>query len=305
MPRLVQGPLRPDLLLVRGRPQAGGFGFTSSIGWSAAASRAAGEVLVLVDDQAPDLGLPRIPGNIVKTVECGFIDDEPPWLAPRPEDIAIGKFVASLVPAGATIQYGPGRIAHSVIEALESRVRVWGGLATDALVRLADKDLLLGRATATYMWGGQRLASMAASGMLQILPLEETHDMATLTTLDRFVAINTALEVGLDGSVNVERVAGRTVAGIGGHADFCAAASFNPSGLSVIALRSQHRDRSTIVARLPVVSTPRSDVDVVVTEHGMAWLRDADDAERARRLIAIAAPAHREMLSVAAGAGGV
>ena len=66
----------------------------------------------------------------------------------------------------------------------------------------------------------------------------------------------------------------------------------------MIALRSTDRDgRSTIVPRVDVVSTPRCDVDVVVTEHGVADLRDLDDAERAGRMVTIAAPEHRDQLA--------
>jgi acyl-CoA hydrolase len=70
--------------------------------------------------------------------------------------------------------------------------------------------------------------------------------------------------------------------------------------MSIIALRSTTKSgRSTIVSQVAVVSTPRCDVDVVVTEHGVADLRGVDDAERADRLIAIAAPQHRHALSEA------
>jgi acyl-CoA hydrolase len=302
MPRLLRGPLQPDVLVVRGRPRGAGYQFTTSVGWAHAAAAAAGQVLVLVDEDAPDLGAPAIPGNVVAGVPCRFLDQEPAVIVATPEERAIGGLVASLIPEGAVIQYGPGGIGNSVVAALEAPVRVWSGLATDALVGLASRGLLQGRASATYMWGGAALSSMASAGDLVLRPVEETHDMGSLTQLDRFVAVNTAVQVGLDGSVNVERVAGRLVAGIGGHADFCAAAAFNPTGLSVIAVRSQHKGRSTIVSHVEVVSTARTDVDVVVTEHGIAWLRDADDDERARRLIAVAAPEHREELSAGTSA---
>ena len=88
------------------------------------------------------------------------------------------------------------------------------------------------------------------------------------------------------------------IAAVGGHSDFCAGASRSPGGLSVIAVRSTARSgASTIVGRVDVVSTQRSDIDVVVTEHGVADLRRASDTERAERLIAIAAPQHRAALA--------
>jgi acyl-CoA hydrolase len=65
-----------------------------------------------------------------------------------------------------------------------------------------------------------------------------------------------------------------------------------------MALKSTTRSgRSTIVPEVERVSTPRCDVDLVITEHGIADLRDADDAERARRIVAVADPSHRDELS--------
>jgi acyl-CoA hydrolase len=205
--------------------------------------------------------------------------------------------VASLLPDEPTLQHGPGGIAEAVITAVDRPVRIWSGLVTDAVAALDERGLLLGSVTAAYVWGGKAVAELAAAGKLCLAPVEETHDPSRVSGIDRFVACNTALQVGLDGSVNVERVGGRWVAGIGGHADFCAAATRSIGGISIIALRSTTRGgASTIVRQVEVVSTPRCDVEVVVTEHGIADLRGVDDAERARRIAAIAAPRHRAVL---------
>ena len=196
------------------------------------------------------------------------------------------------------MQFGPGGIGEGVVAALDRPVRLWTGLVTDAMAGLHRRGLLLGSITSAYTWGGEAIAQVARAGKLRLLPVEETHDVSRVGAIDRFVGCNTALQLGLDGSVNVERVGGRVVAGIGGHADFCAAAARSVGGLSVIALRSTTRSgASTIVPRVEVVSTPRCDVEVVVTEHGVADLRGADDVERARRIAAVAAPEHREELT--------
>ncbi len=186
--------------------------------------------------------------------------------------------------------------------ALERPVAVHTGLATDALVTLAERGLLRGPARAAYVWGGAALCAMATGGQVRLVGTSETHDPAVLASIRRLVAVNTALQVGLDGTVNVERVGGRVVAGIGGHADFCAGASRSEGGLSIVVLASQHRGRSSIVPRVEVASTPRCDVDVIVTEHGVADLRGLDDVERARRVLAVAAPEHQEALAPHVGA---
>jgi acyl-CoA hydrolase len=173
-------------------------------------------------------------------------------------------------------------------------------LVTDELCDLARRGLLIGAAEAAYVWGGPDLGAMIEDGSLVLRGVETIHDITAISRTARFVAINTALQVGLDGAANVESVRGRVVAGPGGHPDFSAGASRSPGGLSVVALPATAGGVSTIVDRPDVVSTPRTDVDVVVTEHGVADLRGLDDVERADRLIAIAAPEHRPVLEAEA-----
>ena len=169
---------------------------------------------------------------------------------------------------------------------------------TDVLVRLHRRGLLLDRPETTYAWGGDDLAALSAAGRLRLAPSDETHDIDRLAAFDEFTAVNSALEVGLDGAVNVEILDGRPVSGIGGHADFCAAAARSAGGLSVVALTATRRGRSAIVPAVEKVSTPAADVHVVVTEHGVADLRGGQDAaERRRRLLAIAAPEFRTRLA--------
>lgn len=140
------------------------------------------------------------------------------------------------------------------------------------------------------------MSQMLAGGRLELVNVSQSHDLGVLCRIKRFVAVNTAIEIGLDGSVNVETAGGRVVAGPGGHPDFALGAVASPGGLSIVAATSTAGGRSTIVKTPVVVSTPRSDVDVVVTEYGVADLRDCTDAERASRLVSIAHPEHRKAL---------
>jgi acyl-CoA hydrolase len=288
---------RPDVTVVAGVRRGSDLVFLGTVGWGPAAAAAARAVVVEVDEDAPDLGTPVIPGEIAAVVARAAVSASPVPRVPDEVDLQIGRRVAALLPDDATIQLGPGAIAEAIVAGLERPVRIWSGLLTDAMAGLADRDLLRGAVTAGYVWGGRPIVELHRAGRLRLAPVEETHDIARVSAIPRFVACNTALEVGLDGAVNVERVGDRIVAGIGGHADYCAAATSSDGGFSVVALRStDRRGRSTIVPRVDVVSTPRSDVGLVVTEHGVADLRDADDAQRADRVIAIAAPEHREAL---------
>lgn len=302
VPRLLSDFCRPDVAVVTAVRRGDELVFGSSVGWGPALVRSARSVVVEIDEAGVDLGGPPVAGPIAATVSRP--PSSAPIPAPRPPgdvDRQIGGHVASVLPGDVTLQVGPGGVADAVLESLDRPVRIVSGLVSDAVARLDERGLLIGRARAAYAWGGAPLERLAAEGKLDLLPIEETHDLTALSARERFVACNTALEVGLDGSVNVEMAGGRRVAGIGGHADFAAAAARSPGGLSIVAIRSTTKHgRSTIVPRVALVSTPRCDVDLVVTEHGVADLRGLDDAGRAARLITLAAPAHREQLSHAA-----
>jgi acyl-CoA hydrolase len=115
-------------------------------------------------------------------------------------------------------------------------------------------------------------------------PIEFTHDPGRLSASPLF-AVNTAVEIDTDGQINVEGTERAVVGGIGGHHDYAAAAARSVGGLSIIAVTTTHRGRSTLVERLSrPVSTPSHDVDIVVTEHGIADLRGLDRPERTEAL---------------------
>jgi acyl-CoA hydrolase len=236
-----------------------------------------------VDESGRDLGGPSVDGNVVAVVPRPGDDPVPvPQRAADDVDRRIGELVASLVPEDATLQFGPGGIGEGIASSLERPVRIRSGVLTDAMATLNERGLLLAPAMAAYTWGGEPIQRLAAAGMLRLAPVSETNDSSAVAATPRFVACNTAIQVALDGAVNVERIGDRVITGIGGHSDFCAGASRSIGGLSVIAVRSR-----AIVERVDVVSTPRSDVDIVVTEHGIADLRGIPDKERAERLRAI------------------
>lgn len=301
VPRLLTGRLRPDLAVVGAHKTGEGWRLHGSPGYAAVAAGSAREGVVIErwPGPPPPWAPPLSGGRVIGVIDRSDPPDPPPDNQFGPAHQAIGRLVAGLVPEGATVQWGPGAVGAAVVAALDRPVRVRSGLVTDELADLAERGLLVGTAVAAYTWGGPPLASMLESGRLELRPIGYTHDLTDISAGEGFVAINTALEVGLDGSVNVERAGERIVAGAGGHPDFAAGASRSPGGLSVVALPAAAGNRSSIVLHPAVVSTPRSDVDVVVTEHGVADLRGCTDRERAGRLISVAAPEHRDALRAA------
>ncbi|HEY2560140.1 MAG TPA: acetyl-CoA hydrolase/transferase C-terminal domain-containing protein [Caldimonas sp.] len=132
---------------------------------------------------------------------------------------------------------------------------------------------------------------------LKLCPVNYTHGADVLSRLQRFVSLNSALEVDLSGQVNAESVGGDYIGAVGGQVDFVRAAGRSPGGASIIALPSTAGGGALprIVARLSgPVTTARSDVDIVATEHGAVRLRGLPFRERVRAMIGIAAPQHRE-----------
>jgi len=298
MPRLLEDEFRPDVAVVSGRPSGTGFVFGPSVGWAHAAARLARRgVVVDVRPGLPGYDAPPVPGEILAVVEGPSLPLAATGRPPTEIEQAIGAAVAELIPPGATLELGLGTAVDAAAAALAVGVRIRSGMVTDAVVRLDRRGLLLDCPETTYAWGGDQLAALSAAGRLRLVPSDQSHDIERLAAFEQFTAVNSALEVGLDGAVNVEVLNGRPVAGVGGHADFCAAAARSAGGLSIVALTATRRGRSAIVPSVEKVSTPAADVHVVVTEQGVADLRGADAAERRRRLIAVSAPEFRDQLA--------
>jgi len=296
LPRLLAGPLRPAVAVISGRPAGRGFQFSGSVGYGLVAAALAGRVFIELDESLPEMDAPQVPGSSYTTTYASLAAPDAPLVELDEIDLRIGRAMAELVRPDATVQYGPGTIGEACVLSLSIRVRIHSGIVTEGTAELARRGLLEGAATAAYMYGGTGLAELARSRLVRLRGVEETHAPAMLARLPHFVALNTALQVGLDGSVNVERIGASQIGGIGGHADFCRAATASADGLSVIGLRSVRGSTSTIVPRVDVVTTPRSDVDFLVTEWGTAELRGRDNESRSRAIIGLADPRFRDDL---------
>ena len=257
--------------------------------------------------------MPRARGNGVlhaSQVDVCVEVDEP--LAEYPPPVvgeierAIGAHVAGLVPDGGVVQVGVGAIPQAVLEGLtHHRDLALHSLLVDAGVALVERGVVTA-ARKRFHRGrldlGEAMGTRRTFDFLHDNPsvnMESsafTHDPEIVARLDRFVAINSALEVDLTGQVTAESLGARQVAGIGGQFDFVLGASRSAGGVSVIALPSTGgRDGgvSRIVPRLgpgSAVTTPRYLGDWVVTEHGAARLKGLSDRARATALIAVAHP---------------
>jgi acyl-CoA hydrolase len=257
--------------------------------------------------------VPAPPNGV--TVPTAAIDhavetaDSPPVLgATAVDDVErrIAANVADVLPPDPTVQLGIGSVATAVARHLVDAgpLRLWTGLvgtgARDLLeagdVTSATACVALGSDEAFYDW-------VTGTDAVEFVPATVTHDPGRLGRLDRFVAVNSAIQVDLTGQVNAETVEGRQFSGAGGQLDFATVASARPDGRAVVALPARTRSGVSkvvpAIADADVVTTPRQAVDVVVTEWGVARL-DGSLRERARALVAVAHPDDRERLARAA-----
>jgi acyl-CoA hydrolase len=223
---------------------------------------------------------------------------------------AIAKHAASFVEDGTVLQMGIGAIPDAILQSLGDRkdLGVHSGMIGDAVVDLAESGALTnarkpidrGVTITGSLMGTRRLYDWAHRNVeLGMREVSYTHGDATLVQLDNLLSINSAVEIDLTGQVNAETANGQYIGGTGGQVDYVRAGQRSRTGRSLIAFASTARshEASRIVANLSgPVTTTRTDVDVIVTEHGVADLRAQPIRERVRRLIAIAHPKFRERL---------
>ncbi|WP_156448218.1 acetyl-CoA hydrolase/transferase C-terminal domain-containing protein [Mycobacterium sp. NAZ190054] len=238
-----------------------------------------------------------------------------PARVPAQSDVArqIADWVRSLIPDGATVQVGPGKILSAL-----AGFGVFDD-ANDLGIHAPVIDAaLLPRVLAGHFPGSAKTVNkgkVTTSGLLSTVdadldaasrtPSLELHDMryvvdiGRIASQHRMVAINGALGVDLKGQIASDSWGQRAFGGAGGQVEFTIGAALSPGGRSIIVLPSTALGGSTIVENLPTgtgVTVTSAWADTVVTEFGVAELRGRSANERRDALIAIAHPDHRASL---------
>jgi acetyl-CoA hydrolase len=207
---------------------------------------------------------------------------EAPYRPAGKLESAIARAAAACVPDGATVEFGIGALPDAVCSALGEHkdLVIHSGCVGDGVVDLIRRGVAR-QVDAAMLVGTRKLYDFARDNpAIRLRSSEYTHNARVLATLERFVAINSAVEVDLTGQVNGEVARGSYVGAVGGAPDFIRAANQSPGGLSIIVVPA-----ARVVERLSgPVSVSRSEAGIVVTERGTADLRGCTLAERERRL---------------------
>lgn len=244
-----------------------------------------------------------------------------------------GRNVARLIEDGATLQLGIGAIPDAVLQALTDRrdLGVHTEMFSDGIIDLVERGVITGaykaldqgKLVTSFVVGSRRLLDFIDDNpLVEMRPTNYTNNTIIIRQFDHMVAVNSALEVDVTGQVCAESIGTSLYSGVGGQMDFMRGAALSRRGRPIIVLpstvRVRHKRESDpaygmlepvdgLISRIvPILSpgaavtTSRAHVHYVVTEYGIAELHGRDLAERARNLIAIAAPPFREPLERAA-----
>ncbi|MCG8449274.1 MAG: hypothetical protein MI725_06815 [Pirellulales bacterium] len=306
-------PLDVALLQVSPPDRHGFCSLGVSVDASMAAADSARHVVVQINRH-----MPRSHGHgILHVSEIDFAVEEdcPLPVRPVPEptqaERAIGRHVAELVEDGATLQLGIGAIPDAVLSSLRDRkdLGIHSEMFSDGVVDLVEMGVIngsrkarqIGKVVGAFCVGSQRLYDFVNDNpSVEMLEASYVNDTSVIRRHPKVTAINSAIEVDLTGQVCADSIGTRLYSGVGGQMDFIRGASLSPGGKAIIALPSMtSRGDSRITPYLKQgagVVTTRANVHYVVTEFGVANLYGKNLRQRARELIDIAHPDHREDL---------
>jgi acyl-CoA hydrolase len=227
---------------------------------------------------------------------------------------AIGKNVAQLINDGDCLQMGIGVIPDAVLACLTDRkdLGVHTEMFSDGLLDLVEAGVITNRLKKThsgkivtgFAMGTQKLYDFVDDNPeVVFLDIEYVNDTAIIKRNNNVAAINSALQVDLSGQVCADSLGASIYSGVGGQMDFIRGASLSKGGKAIIALPStaKHGQLSRIVNTLDAgagVVTTRAHVQYIVTEYGIANLRNKSLKERAKALIEISHPDFRDELKI-------
>lgn len=223
----------------------------------------------------------------------------------------IGANIAKLIEDGSTLQMGIGAIPNAVLSNLTTHkdLGIHTEMFSDGILPLVEKGVITGKMkkkhpgkiVSSFVLGTKAIYDFIHDNPeVLLLDCSYTNSPHIISQNPKVVAINSAIEIDLSGQVCADSIGSRIYSGVGGQMDFIRGAAISKGGKPIIALPSMtNKGESKIVPILKPgagVVTTRGHVRYVATEHGVCDLHGLTIAERAKALIKIADPSHRENL---------
>ena len=313
------GALPCDVAMVQVCPpdKHGFVSLGTSVDATLAAIECARTVIAVVNPHVPRAwGDAMIPMDMIDIFVEGNSPLEPAhFSAPNEVETAIGKYCAELVDDGACLQMGIGAIPNAVLAQLGNHKNLGEHteMFADGTLELVEKGVIncsnkvtdRGKLVSTFLMGSQRVYDFIDDNpMVAMMDVGYTNAPFVIAKNPKMTAINSALQIDLTGQVCADSIGLKFYSGVGGQMDFIYGASLAPQGKAIIAMPSTTAKGASKIS--PVITegggvvTSRPHVHYVVTEYGAVDLYGKSLQERAKQLISIAHPDHREELDRAA-----
>lgn len=313
------GALRCDVAMIQVCPpdRHGFVSLGTSVDATLAAIECAKTVIAVVNRNVPRAwGQAMIPADMIDI----FVEDDTPLMEARfsePDEVetAIGKHCAELIEDGACLQMGIGAIPNAVLAQLGGHrdLGIHTEMFADGVLGLVEKGVITGRnkvtdkgkLVSTFLMGSRKVYDFIDDNpMVAMMDVGYTNDPYIISRNPKMTAINSAVQIDLTGQVCADSIGTKFYSGTGGQVDFIYGASLSEGGKAIIAMPSCTRNGISKIAPTVMegagIVTSRAHVHWVVTEYGAVDLYGRSMQERAKLLIGIAHPDHREELDRAA-----
>jgi itaconate CoA-transferase len=316
IPRLCRDFMDIDVVVTTVSPMdnAGYFTFGAVNDYTSIAARNCRTLIVEVNEN-----MPRVFGDSLLHISevAAVVENHVPLLEmptpePKPEDEVIAKYIAEMVPDGATIELGLGGIPNAIAHLLEGHkdLGIHTGVFVPAMVDLIERGVITGRRKTLHPRKHVFMVAQGTKRMYDFIndnpsmdsyPASYTEEPSVIARNNNMISINTIIEVDLTGQCNAEYMAGSQFSGTGGQLDFVRGAFNSEGGKSIQAFYSTARNGkvSRIVPRFApgtVVTIPRMDTHYLATEYGVVNLKGKSTRDRALAVISIAHPRFRDEL---------
>ncbi len=310
-----EGYIKCNVAMIQVCPpdQHGFVSLGTSVDATLAAIETADYVIAVVNKNVPRaFGDALIPMSMIDI----FVEDDTPlepahFSEPNEIETAIGKNCAALIEDGACLQMGIGAIPNAVLAQLgnHKNLGIHTEMFADGVLQLVEKGVIngankkldKGQMVSTFLMGSQKVYDFIDNNpMVKMMDVGYTNDPFIICQNDKVTAINSALQVDLTGQVCADSLGTKFYSGVGGQIDFVYGASRSKGGKSIIAMPSVTNKGVSKIANVlnsgAGVVTTRNHMHWFVTEYGAVNLYGKTLQERAKLIISVAHPDHREEL---------